>query len=181
MTQFQLYTDQTAPPGSAEVLSKVKERYGFIPNLGATIAESPTAFSGLLGLIEAFDRTTFTAPERELVLLAVSVANDCTYCRTVHVGLGRRAGLSREAVTATLESRRLEDPKLNALRDLTVALVQSRGRATEAQVEAFLRAGFSKAQVLEVVMGVALKTFTNYCNHLAGVVPNPEFVAMCEL
>jgi uncharacterized peroxidase-related enzyme len=159
----------------------VKERYGFIPNLGATIAESPPAFAGLLGLIEAFDRTSLTAPERELVLLAVSVANDCAYCRTVHVGLGRRAGLSSGAVTATLESRPLEEARLSALRDLTVALVQSRGRVSDAQVDAFLRAGFSKAQVLEVVMGVALKTFTNYCNHLASVAPNAEFVAMCKL
>jgi|CXWL01.1.fsa_nt_gi uncharacterized peroxidase-related enzyme len=181
MPQFQLHTDKTAPQGSSEILAKVKERYGFIPNLGATIAESPPAFAGLLGLIEAFDRTTLTAPERELVLLAVSVANDCAYCRTVHIGLGSRAGLSRVAVTATLESRPLQDPRLNALRDLTVALVQSRGRVSDAQVEAFLGAGFSKAQVLEVVMGVALKTFTNYCNHLASVSPNPELVAMCEI
>lgn len=112
----------------------------------------------------------------------MSVANDCAYCRTVHHGLARKAGLSSDTVRATLESGRVnDDAKLNALRDFTVSLVRHRGRAPGSDVETFLRAGYSKAQVFDVVMGVALKTFTNYCNHLASVEPNAEFVAMCEV
>ncbi len=177
---FTQHTDITAPKGSAEVLAKVKARYGFIPNLGATVAESPAALAGILGLSESFDKASLTPQERELVLLTVSVINDCSYCRTVHVGLGRQAGIDSGAIKATLEAGRLENPKLNALRDLTAALVEQRGRVDEAKIGGFLSAGYTKAHVFEVVMGVALKTFTNYCNHLAGVEPNAEFVAMAK-
>ncbi len=74
----------------------------------------------------------------------------------------------------------IPDTKLNALRDFTKAMVEERGRLQEQQVRRFLEAGYTKAQVFEVVIGVALKTLTNYSNHLAGTRPNPEFVAMAE-
>ncbi|MBI5718724.1 MAG: carboxymuconolactone decarboxylase family protein [Burkholderiales bacterium] len=180
MGDFTQHTDITAPKGSAEVLAKVKARYGFIPNLGATIAESPVALDALLNLIAAFESTSLTPQEQQLVLLTASVSNDCNYCRTVHVGLGRQAGIDAATINATLDAGPLESRKLNALRDLTAALVEQRGRVDEEKIHAFLSAGYTKAQVFEVVMGVAQKTFTNYCNHLAGVEPNVEFVAMAK-
>lgn len=177
---FTQHTDITAPKGSAEVLAKVKARYGFIPNLAAFLAESPVALDAVLSLVGTFDNTSLTAQEQQLVLLTVSANNDCNYCRTVHVGLGRQAGIDAGTIKATLEAAQLENRKLNALRDLTAALVEQRGRVEEAKIDAFLSAGYTKAQVFEVVMGIALKTFTNYCNHLAGAEPNGEFVAMAH-
>lgn len=177
---FTQHTEITAPKGSAEVLGKVKERYGFVPNLGAIIAESPIAFDALLKLVTAFDGTTLTPREQQLVMLAASVSNNCGYCRTVHLGLGRQAGIDAGTCNATIEAQPLEDQRLNALRELTSALVEQRGRVDQKKIDAFLAAGYTKAQVFEVVMGVALKTFTNYCNHIADVEPNAEFVAMAK-
>lgn len=180
MSTFTKYTDQTAPAGAAEVLARVNQRYGFIPNLAAHVAESPLALDAILNLSGAFDKTTLSPQERQIVLLTVATLNGCPYCKTVHTGLGRAAGVDKETLQAVTGLTRLKDAKLNALRDFTRRLVEERGWLQEADLGQFLAAGYTKAQVFEVVMGVALKTFTNYCNHLANAVPNPEFIAMAE-
>lgn len=178
MSIFTKHTEQTAPTGAAEVLARVKQRYGFIPNLAAHVAESPLALDAILNLSGAFDKTTLSPQERQIVLLTVATLNGCSYCRTVHTGMGRVAGIDKETLQAVTGLTVLRDVKLNTLRDFTRRLVEERGWLQEADVEPFLQAGYTKAQVFEVVMGVALKTFTNYCNHLAGAEPNPEFITM---
>lgn len=180
MSVFTQHTDKTAPKAAAEVLSKVKERYGFIPNLAAYVAESPLVLDAVLNLVGAFDKVSLTPQEQQLVLLTVSALNGCSYCRTVHTGLGRMAKIDGATLKAIIAFEPLPDRKLNALRDFTRKVVEERGWVKEDEVRTFLAAGYAKAQVFEVVMGVALKTLTNYSNHLAGAVPNPEFVAMAE-
>jgi uncharacterized peroxidase-related enzyme len=180
MSLFTKHTDATAPEGAAEVLAKVKERYGFIPNLAATLAESPLTLDTVLNLSSAFDKTSFTEIERQVILITTSVVNGCDYCKTVHTALGRKAGIDDKTVKALVALAPIADAKLNALRDFTRAMVEERGRLHEQRVRRFLDAGYTKAQVLEVVMGIALKTLTNYSNHLTGTRPNPEFVAMAE-
>lgn len=175
---FQCHTDTTAPADAAPILSRIKERYGFIPNLAAYISEAPAVLGGVLAITEAFDKTTLTAREQQVVLLTVSTLNECSYCKTVHTALGKKVQLDAATLLATAASERLVDKKLNALREFTKLVVDERGRVSEATIQAFLDAGYTRAQAFEVVMGVAIKTLTNYCNHLAGAVPNPEFVAM---
>ncbi len=180
MNIFTQHTDKTAPKGAAEVLAKVKERYGFIPNLAAYVAESPQVLDALMNFVGAFDRVTLTVQEQQVVLLTVSALNGCSYCRTAHTALGRMAKMDGDTLNATIAFEPLPDRKLNALRDFTHKVVEEKGWVKDNDVQAFLAAGYTKAQVFEVVMGVAMKTLTNYSNHLAGAVPNPEFVAMAE-
>ena len=180
MSIFTRHTDMTAPTGSAEVLAKVKDRYGFIPNLAAYVAESPLVLDALMDFVGAFDRVSLTAQEQQIVLLTVSALNGCSYCRTAHTALGRMAKIDGEILKATIALEPLPDPKLDALRRFTHQIVEEKGWVKEDAVRAFLDAGYTRAQVFEVVMGVAMKTLTNYSNHLAGAAPNPEFVAMAE-
>ncbi len=180
MSLFMKHTEATAPKGAAEVLARVKERYGFIPNLAATLAESPVTLDSVLNLSGTFDKTSFTDIERQVILLTVSLANGCDYCKTVHTALGRKAGIDGETMKVLLAFAPIPDVKLTALRDFAKAMVEERGRLHEQRARRFLDAGYTKAQVFEVVMGVALKTLTNYSNHLTDTRPNPEFVAMAE-
>jgi uncharacterized peroxidase-related enzyme len=175
MKNFTLHTEATAPEGAAEVLGQVRERYGFIPNLAAYIAESPAALQGLLGLAGAFDQTSFTEVERQLIQLTVSVENNCNYCRSAHTAMASGAGMDGQVVEDILAQRPLAEGRLEALREFTRTLVEERGWAKDEAVNKFIAAGFTKAQVFEVVMGIALKTLTNYSNHLADAQPNPEF------
>lgn len=180
MDIFTKHTDATAPKGAAEVLSKVKERYGFIPNLAAYIAEAPLVLDSVMGLSGAFDKTSFSPQEQQIILATVSVLNDCSYCRTAHTALSRKAGMDDKTLKAVLDISPLPDKKQNALRDFTRALIEERGQVDEEKIHAFLGAGYTKAQVFEVVLGIAMKTLTNYSNHLAGAEPNREFVMMAE-
>lgn len=180
MSIFSKHTAETAPPGASEVLAKVKERYGFIPNLAAYVAEAPGVLDAILGLTLAFEKTSLTPQEQQVVLLTTSAMHGCSYCRTVHTALGKRAGIDAETLKAVISFEPLADRRLRALRDFARSVVEERGWVGDDAVQAFLQGGYTKAQVFEVVTGVALKTLTNYCNHLAGAQPNPEFVAMAQ-
>jgi len=180
MSLFTQYSEQNAPAGAADVLAKVKNRYGFIPNLAAYVAEAPIALDAVMSMAGVFDNTSLTAKEQQVVLLTVSALNGCNYCKTVHTALGRMAEFDAATLQAIVAFEPLADKKLNALRDFTRKLVEEKGWLSEADQQSFFDAGFNRAQVFEVVLGVAMKTFTNYCNHLAGAEPNAEFIAMAN-
>ncbi len=174
---FTLHTVATAPEGAAEVLDKVQQRYGFVPNLAAYLAEAPVALEGVMSLSALFDKTSLSAAEQQIVLLSASVANDCEYCKAAHSALARKVGIDALTIGDIVEQSALDNPRHAALRELTTELVQKRGRIDNSVIERFLGAGFSKANVFEVVLGVAMKTLTNYANHIASAVPNAEFIA----
>ncbi len=181
MILFTQHTATTAPQGAAEVLEKVRERYSFIPNLASYIAEAPVVLDAVMTLSVAFDNTSFPPEEQQLILLTISTLNGCTYCRTTHTGLGRSSGLSDEAIKAIQSDITIKDQRLNALYQFTKTVFINKGWVEEAAITSFLDAGFTKAQVFETIMGVALKTLTNYCNHIAGAEPNKELIAMAAM
>lgn len=180
MSLFIQHTNTTAPESAAATLSKIKERYGFIPNLAAYVAESPVVLGAVLNLVGAYDNVSLSPQEQQIVMLTASALNGCGYCRTVHTGMGRMAHIDDATLKATIAFETLADQKLNTLRDFTRKVVDERGWVKDADIQEFLAAGYTKAQVFEVVMGVALKTLTNYCNHIADAKPNDEFIAMAE-
>lgn len=178
MSLFTRHTMEGAPtPDIREALLGMKERYGFVPNLGATLAESPTALKALFTLYEVNEEGTLTPAERQLVYLAASVANACSYCAAAHSMLGAHAGLAPATVQAMNAAHRLDDPQLEALREFTTLVVVKRGHVTESEIDCFLRAGHTRAQVFEVLALIAAKTITNYANHMAGTTLDPQFAS----
>lgn len=174
---FDLPTQDTAPEASKPLLAAVKGAWGFTPNLIRLFANSPAALKGVWGVLGAFDETAFTPAERQVVLLTASIANDCHYCTAAHTTMGQGAGLTKAQLDAIRDDQPLADAKLEALRRFTKLLVVQRGYASEGEVKAFLAAGFEQEQVLEVVLGIAAKTLTNYTNHLAGTPLDEAFKA----
>lgn len=178
MRIFTKYDETTAPEGASQVLSMAKERYGFVPNLAAYVAESPVVLGAILKLSETFEQSTLNAQEQQVVLLTVSALNNCSYCKTAHTALGKMVEIDDESIDNVIRGLPLEDKKLSALQLFTKLLVEQKGVLNDKQVKAFIDAGYTRAQVYEVIMGVALKTMTNFSNHLAGAEPNAEFLAM---
>lgn len=178
MSLFTRHTIEGAPNKEIrEALLGMKEKYGFVPNLGATLAESPTALKALFKLYEVNEEGTLTPAERQLVYLAASVTNGCSYCSAAHSMLGAHAGLAPATVRAMNSSRRLDDPKLEALQQFTKLVVANRGHMTEAEIRGFLQAGHTRAQVFEVLALIAAKIITNYANHMAGTTLDPQFAS----
>ncbi len=175
--RFPIHDLNTAPEQSKPVLEAIVKNYGFLPNLAGGFATAPPVLSALLGLIGAFDNDTMTLSplERQVVLLAASAENDCEYCMAAHGMLAHNAGLSTVDVRATQQRLQISDDRLEALRRFAACVVETRGWVPDVEVDSFMRVGFTQAQVLEVVLGVALKTLTNYANHLVKPAVNPQF------
>lgn len=178
MSQFTLHTPESAPEAARETLTKVQKHYGFLPNLLAGLAEAPAALHSYLALSEQFGKTSLSAPEQQVVLLATSVLNECQFCVAAHSTIARNvAKLDEASIQALRNGNDLPDARLNALARFTRTVVRERGWVNGAALDAFLAAGFSKAQVLEVVLGVTTKTLSNYANHILETPTNTQFAA----
>jgi AhpD family alkylhydroperoxidase len=166
MTSFPIHTIDTAPEESRETLRNVKETLGMIPSLAAGMAESPTLVRAFFALRETYSHGTLSPIEIQVLSLTNAFENRCEWCMAFHSAAALKEGLSKEALEALRAGRAPADPRLGALSDLSRTMVRNRGEVSEQDLEAFYIAGFSKAQVLEVVLGVAFSVMANFSGHL---------------
>ena len=172
-----LHGDQV-PAGSRPLLENVKKGFGFIPNLFAAFSNSPILLEGYLGLDATYSKATLSSAERQLVLLTASVVNECPYCTAAHSTVAKgMLKVPAIVVAAVRAGQPVADAKLNALVNLTRELVQSRGHVAATTIQSFLNAGYRNDQIGEVLIGVALKTISNYTNHLSPVDIDSAFKA----
>lgn len=178
MVDFPNHTPESAPEPANQKLAEVKKGLGFVPNLYAKLAEAPAALEGYTTLSGIYDKTSFSNAERQVILLAASVENGCEFCVAAHSMTAKRmAKVPEDVVEAIRESQTLPDARLNALVQFTRQMVVNRGWMEEQQVQAFLDAGFTGQNALEVVLAVAMKTLSNYANHLTGTKTNEQFAS----
>jgi AhpD family alkylhydroperoxidase len=156
---FTLHTTQSAPAESRDALAALERNVGFIPNLAATIAGSPTALQGFVALQTALRGSRLSALEREVVGVTVSRVNRSQYSLAAHSKFASLAGGSPELVTALRAGEPLGDEFLDRLRTFTEALLGSRGH-TSAD-------GLDAEQALEVIAQAAYTTLANYAANLA--------------
>ncbi|HRP95083.1 MAG TPA: carboxymuconolactone decarboxylase family protein [Rhodocyclaceae bacterium] len=159
---------ETAAPATRAVLEKAKARLGFIPNMYAVMSNSPGLLDTYLDGYAAFrNESGFTPPEQEAVFLVISRENGCEYCVSAHSALAdMKSGLAPEVTDAIRGDAPIADARLAALARFTQTMVRSRGLPTRADVDAFLSAGFEERHILEIVLAIAVKTLSNYANHL---------------
>ena len=120
-----------------------------------------------LALGELLEDGSLSPEERQLVLLAISVANRCEYCVAAHSVAAKLAGLDDQTIRAVRQGVPLEDERLAALSTFVVSVVEKRGWLSNQEVDGFLSSGFTREQILEVIVAVAFKTISNYTNHIA--------------
>ncbi len=167
MSQLPVHTIATAPAASREGLEGAQRAFGFVPNLLGVLAASPAALRAYLSASEAFSASTFTDVERQVVLLSVSAEHECDYCMAAHSAAATAAKMPREVLDALRSGEPIPDARLETLRRTTKTMVTLRGRLRDDDRAAFLAAGFTTAQLLEVIVGIAQKTISNYTNHIA--------------
>jgi uncharacterized peroxidase-related enzyme len=168
MEKFKLHTLESAPDGSKAILSDVAGQMKFIPNLYAVMAESPQVIKAYSEMGKLFGQTSFSLVEKNLIWLAISHTNSCHYCTAIHSMVAKMYNVSESIIEALRTNKPISDPKLQALRQFTVSMVEKRGWASEQEINDFLSAGYTKAQILELIVGIAQKTISNYVNHVAG-------------
>ncbi len=174
MTDYPIHTAETAPKAET-ILRRAQKANGFVPNLYATMAEAPALLEGYVTLSATFDKSDLSATERQIVLLVNSRLNGCSYCMAAHTMIAKMQGVPEDVVEALRSGTELSDPKLEALRSFAIKINESRGWPEQSDLDAFFAAGYEKRNVLEVVLGTALKVMSNYTNHIASTPVDAAF------
>lgn len=157
---------EASPAGSQPLLQAVNKQIGRVPNMFRLIATSPAALEGYLGLNGALAKGTLEAPTRERIALAIAEVNGCGYCRSAHAFFGKNFAKLSEAEIEANRSGGSGDAKANAAVGFAVKLAEARGHVTDADIKAVKDAGYNDAQLIEIVLHVALNTLTNYVNEV---------------
>jgi uncharacterized peroxidase-related enzyme len=146
------------------IFDSLHKMVGFVPNLYAYFAKNETALGDYLALQNR--KSTLRAKERELINLVTSQVNGCRYCQSAHTVFGKMNGFTEEQVLEIRKGSASFDSKLDALAKFTLSVVENRGRATEESKEAFFAAGYTEANLIDVVIVVGDKTISNYIHNL---------------
>lgn len=161
-------TIEAAPEGSRPLLEAVNKQLGVVPNLFRIVANSPAALEGYLSLNSAIGKGKLGLAVREGIALAVAQANGCGYCLAAHTYLGANLAKLSETEIAKNRNGGSEDMKAAAAIGFAVRVTESRGKVTEADLAATRAAGWSDAELVEIVANVALNILTNYVNEVFG-------------
>jgi uncharacterized peroxidase-related enzyme len=156
------------PTASQPLLRAVEKQLGVVPNLFRLVATSASSLEGYLGLSAALRKGALPAPTRERIALAVAELNGCTYCLSAHAYLGRTMAKLDDAEIAANRSGRSNDAHADAAVRFAAQVVRRRGQVSATDLQAVKAAGYDDAQIVEMVLHVALNTFTNYLNQVAG-------------
>jgi uncharacterized peroxidase-related enzyme len=160
-------TIDSAPEASRPQLEAVKKLLGVAPNLFRMVAGSPAALEGYVGLIGALGKGGLPAATHERIALAVAEANRCDYCLSAHTYLGRNVAKLDDAEMTANRNGASNDPKADAAVRFARIVMERRGHVSDDDLRAMKMAGCSEAQIIEVVLHVALNTWTNYINSVA--------------
>lgn len=157
-------TIEASPTAARPLLEAVKQQLGSVPNLFRIVANSPAGLEGYLALNGALGKGQLDVRTRNRIALAVAEANGCTYCLSAHTYLGKNVAKMDDAEMTKNQLGRSSDPKADVALAFATKLVKLRGHVGEADVQAVKQAGYSDAQLVEIVLHVALNTLTNYVN-----------------
>lgn len=167
MPRIQPIDQKTADAATAELLGSVEKKLGAVPNIVATMANSPAVAKAYLGFSQTLSTGTLKPRLREQIALVVGEANRCEYCVAAHTALGKRAGLT-EAETCDARRATSQHGKESMALEFARKVVQDRGIVDDADVDQLRQAGYTDGEIGEIVASVALNIFTNYFNHVAG-------------
>ncbi|MBS0243420.1 MAG: carboxymuconolactone decarboxylase family protein [Proteobacteria bacterium] len=156
-----------APAPAQPLLEAVKRQIGVVPNLFRLVSNSPAALEGYLGLSGALAKGRLPAATRERIALAIAEINGCSYCLSAHTYIGKNLAKLDDAEIAANRSGGSNDPKAAAAVRFASAVAAARGHVSDDDVRAVKLAGYDDAQVIEIVLHVALNTWTNYINEVA--------------
>jgi AhpD family alkylhydroperoxidase len=168
MSPINVPTRDEVNPANQAIFDQLAAKLGMVPNLYATLAHSETALGTYLALQNA--RSTITGKAREVVNLVVSEVNGCEYCLAAHTVIGGMVGFTPEQILEIRTGRAGFDARLDALARLVQGISANRGHAEPALVEAFLAAGWTRANLVDAIVVIGDKTVTNFL-HATTLVP----------
>jgi uncharacterized peroxidase-related enzyme len=167
MNRISIPTTEQTPAASLPLLDAVKKQLGVIPNLMKLVGNSPAALEGYLSLNNALGKGALEPKTRERIALAIAEFNGCSYCLSAHTYLGKNVAKLDDAEIAANRNGNSSDPKAAAAVKFAAYVALKRGHVSDTDLAAVKAAGYSNAEIVEIVLHVALNTLTNYINEVA--------------
>jgi len=178
MSRLTLQTAETAPADSRAFVEKAIANNGFLPNLIGVLANAPVALETYMTVSGINARASLTLAEREVVQITAARIHGCDFCIAGHTAIAlKKAGQPVELVRALQTGSATGDAKFDAVASFASAVIARRGAVDDADLQAFLNAGYNQQQALEVVLGISLATLCNFANSLAGTPVNPQLTS----
>ncbi len=157
-----------AEPKAKVLLEDAQKKLGFVPNMYYAMANSPGLLNTYMQGYSAFRKNSgFSSIEQEVIFLAISQVNGCEYCMAAHSFLAEAAsGVPSDITAAIRDGKRVPELQLSALSVFARLMVTKHGLPSSSEVEAFLSAGYKEKDILEIIHAIAVKTISNYTNHI---------------
>jgi alkylhydroperoxidase family enzyme len=175
MNEFKIYDVTSAPADSRADLEKIKLNHGAVPNVYAVMAESPLLLKAYVALKDLFGKATLSNQDRKIVLLTLSRETGSPYDTAAHSVAAEKHSVPVDVIEAIRAGQVLKDKKLESLRSFTVHAVEKRGLVAEGDIKDFLAAGYTRANVLEIVLAAGMVTLTSYTNQIARTPLDTQF------
>lgn len=163
---YPIHTIESAPEKSKAALQGLKQAFGAVPNLAATMAESPVLVNGFVGAFGNFHGGTFSEAEKQVILLTSAVTNACPWAVAFHSTFALKEGVDADDVRAIRERRTPANPRYAALSAYARALLETRGHVDDRALAVFTDAGFGRDHALEVIAGLAASMMANYAGNI---------------
>lgn len=167
MSRISIPSVEQSLAASQPMLAAVQQQLGVVPNLMKLVGHSPAALEGYLSLNGALAKGKLSGPLRESIALAIAEFNGCAYCLSAHDYLGRHVAKLSDADIDAARDGRSVDPRRNAALHFALQVATLHGRVSDADLATLREAGFDEAEVIEIVVTVALNVLTNYVNNVA--------------
>ncbi len=161
---FTIPTKAEVSETNQSLFDNLQKGLGFVPNLYAYFAKSETALGDYLTLQNR--KSSLRAKEREVINLVTSQINGCRYCQSAHTVIGKMNGFTDEQILEIRKGTASFDSKLDALAKFTASVVTNRGKATEESKNDFFAAGYTEANLIDVIIVVGDKIISNYIHNL---------------
>lgn len=175
MSTLKIHTIESAPQESKASLEASVKGFGMLPNLHGVLAESPNTLEAYKTLHDLFQNSSFNNEELTVIWQSINVEHECHYCVPAHTGIAHMMQVKPELTEALRNETPIADEKLQTLKDTTLSIVRNRGRISDAELQAFYAVGYGEQQVLEIILGIAQKTISNYTNHIANTPVDEAF------
>lgn len=164
MEKFTVPTKDQVSETNQHIFENLEKNLGIVPNLYAYFGKNETALADYLALQSR--KTTLTAKEREVVSLVVSQVNDCKYCLAGHTMVAKMIGFTDEQVLEIRKAVISFDDKLAALAKFVKETAVNRGEPSADSVEGLFNAGFTEANLIDIVMATGDKSISNYLHKI---------------
>ena len=175
MTTLKVHNIETAPKESKDLLEKSQKDYAMIPGLHGVLAESPGLFEAYKTIHELFVNSSFNNEELTVVWQTINVEHACHYCVPAHTAIAKMMKVDNAITEALRNEAPLENPKLEALRTMTLSILRNRGHVTQNELNTFYATGYKERHVLDIILGLSQKIISNYTNHIANTPVDEAF------